>query len=106
MPSARVTANTTAQELVSLPPIKKAVITSIEIENGHTAGVSVTLDCQYTPAGGSQTTKTLKTLVAVTAGERLLISYEKPSIEFIGKLRATASAVSAACEIVVGFEYR
>jgi len=106
MPSGRVTANTTAQTIVTAPKIKSGVIASIHINNRYSGAVQVTLQDKYTPTGGTEKTVTKITLVPVPAGESFNITYGKPEIEFIGSLQAVADTTTTLCEIVVDYELR
>ncbi|MEM1551569.1 MAG: hypothetical protein QXH03_02730 [Candidatus Bathyarchaeia archaeon] len=105
MPSGRVTAGTTPQTITTAPRNKKGRITTIQIENRHTAAVQVTIQDVFTPEGGSQTTVIKKTLVPVSSGERLTIDFSNPQIEFLGSLQAVADVTTANCEITVAYEW-
>jgi len=106
MASSRVTANTTAQDIVTAPKIRKGKIVSIEINNRHTAAVQVTLQDVYTPTGKTAKTVVKKTIVPIAAGASYdLIFGEKPVIEFMGTLQAVADVTTTACEIVVGYQW-
>lgn len=109
MATARVTANTVAQALFSTPKVKKGKLTLVQVDNQGAALRTVRLQDIFTPdpsAGvPSPSVQTIERLqISVGAGLTANVpETELRDVDFLGDAKAIASAIDAACVIIVGY---
>jgi hypothetical protein len=111
MPTARVLANTAAQLLLSVPKHQKAKITSIDIDNQGVAARTVRLQDIFTPdvsAGEPSPTPQTKERFQATVGSGVSFSADELSLkdlEFLGDVKAIASAIDPSCVVIVKYHF-
>ena len=109
MPTSVVTANTTAQTAFTVPTNKIGRITFIEVDNRHTADITITIQDTFTPTATvgnpspSAVTVTRKKLT-VRAGTDIAWDDETESIEILGTCKVLASVTSTDCDITIGYK--
>jgi hypothetical protein len=111
MATARVTANTTAQDLFSTPKVRKGKLTSVKVDNQSAAARTVRLQDVFTPdasaAVPSPSAQTIERL-QITVGAGLTADVpadELKDVEFLGDAKAIADAIDAACVITVAYHF-
>ena len=109
MPSMVVTANTTAQTAFVVPSNKIGKITLLEIDNQHTAAVTITIQDVFTPTatvGNPIPTEVTKERKVITVGNGESYTEKiEGYIEILGTCKIVASDTSTACKITVGYEF-
>jgi hypothetical protein len=111
MPTAKVTANTTAQTLFTTPKHKKGKITALTVDNQSTSKKTIKIQDIFTPdptAGAPSPTEQTKDRVQITVGAGLTATLDKLSledVEFLGTAKAVADATDAACVITVVYRF-
>jgi len=109
MPSEVVTADTTAQTVFEVPTNKIGKITFLEIDNQHSAAITITIQDVFTPtatAGNPSPTEVTKDrkVITVANGESYTEKIEG-YIEILGTCKIVASDTSTACKITVGYDF-
>jgi len=107
----KVTANTTAQTVTTAEKHKKCKITAINVDNQHTADLTLTLQDTFTPDAShgvsSPSAKTIdKWVQTVSTGKTA--SYDKnelEDLECLGTVKMKASDTSTSCVIVVHYKW-
>jgi len=108
MPSANVTANTSAQTLFSVPKQKLGKITKIEIDNATGNPVTVTIQDVYTPdasVGNSSPTEQTETKKVITVAANGHYESRDLDLDIIGTAKAVASATDTSVNISVIYHY-
>jgi len=111
MPTARVTAHTTAQALFSVPKHVVGKVTSVKVDNQGGAARTVRLQDIFTPdasAGVSAPSEQTKERLQITVGAGLtadVMETELRDLRFLGAVKAIANAVDANCVIIVGYHF-
>jgi len=108
MASKIVTANTTAQTAFVVPNNKIGRITFIEVDNQHTADITITIQDVFTPTATIGTPSPTETTVnrkilTVKTGDDISWEDEAKSIEILGTCKVLASETSADCSITIGY---
>jgi len=111
MPVKKVTANTTAQTITTVEKHKKCKITAINVDNQHTADLTLTLLDTFTPDSShgvsSPSAKEIEKWVQ-TVGTGKTASFDKnelESLECLGTVKMKASDTSTSCVIVVHYQW-
>jgi len=111
MPTARVTANTAAQALFSVPKHVVGKVTSVKVDNQGGAARTVRLQDIFTPdvsAGVAVPSEQTKERLQITVGAGLtadVMETELRDLRFLGAVKAIASAIDANCVIIVGYHF-
>lgn len=111
MPTARVTANTSAQTLFSTPEHVKGKITVFKVDNQGSTAKTIELQDVFTPdasVGTSSPTEQTIYRLQITVGAGLTADVpetELRDVEFLGTAKAVASGVDTNCKIIVGYHF-
>ena len=106
MPTARVTANTTAQTLFTVSKHKKGKLTSLNVDNQAGSSATIRLQDIFTPdASAKEASPTEKTIervqITVAAGSSVSLSEDSlKNAECLGTVKAIADITDTACVIV------
>jgi len=111
MPVKKVTANTTAQTITTVEKHKKCKITAINVDNQHSADLTLTLLDTFTPDSShgvsSPSAKEIEKWVQ-TVGTGTTASFDKnelEGLECLGTVKMKASDTSTSCVIVVHYQW-
>lgn len=111
MPTAKVTANTTAQTLFTTPKHKKGKITAITIDNQSAAKRTIKIQDVFTPdasAGNPSPSEQTIDRVQISVDTGLTATLDKTSledVEILGVAKAVADATDSACVITVVYHF-
>ena len=112
MPTARVTANTTAQDLFETPRHDKGILSALEVDNQSGGARTVWLQDVFTPdTSVGQTSPSEQTLTrsTITVGDGLtgIISAEElEDAEFLGTAKAIADSLITSCVITARYHFK
>lgn len=104
----KVTAHSTAVTVSSTVKHKKTQLTSINIDNQHTAELTIRIQDIFTPDASHGTTspvETTKERFQVTVPAGITFCAESESLQDVcclGDVKAIADAISTSCVIIVG----
>lgn len=107
MPTKVVQANTTAVIAFTTPMNKLAKIEFLQIDNQHTAPITITISDVFVPtpsAGNPSPTQVsvVRKVITIAAGS---IYAEEVNIDIIGTCAVVASATSPVCNITIGYDF-
>jgi len=111
MPTARVTANTTAQTLWTTPKHHKGKLKALNIDNQSTVALTIRIQDVFTPdpsAGVATPTQQTIERVQITVAAGASVSLSEDSLvdaEFLGVVSAIANDIQAACVIIAIYEF-